>query len=353
MEMQADMPAASSLTITQPPAELLDALRAGKDILCLSHIGPDGDCVGSLLGMAWILRALGKSPTLALQDPVPYEHRVLPGADDILTAAHRDYSTRVRKHAFDLIVVLDSSTPDRMGTVYNEKVHAQAKLVVIDHHITNTGFGAVNWVAPECAATCQMLVYLAAALEVPLQGALAECLLTGLITDTLGFRTNSTTPTVMEAARQLMAGGANLGEITQRTVNRRSLSQLKVWAQALPDFKLEERVIWTTVSRAQLKAAGHHNGEIDLSGFLITVDDADMSVVFTEKLDEKGVTQIDCSFRAKPGFDVSQVALDLGGGGHPPASGAKIAGTLEEVCARVIDALKAAHRAQSAAPHAE
>lgn len=329
------------------PQELIAALHSGERILCVSHLGPDGDAVGSLLGMGHLLQALGKSPVLALQDAVPREHKILPGAETVLTTGHPDFAARVTQQAFDLIVCLDASSADRMGTVYNPKAHASARLVVIDHHVTNTRFGAINWVAPECAATCQMLVYLADALHVAPTGPLAECLLTGMVTDTLGFRTSNTSPAVMGAAMRLMEGGADLSTITGRTVNRRPLSQLKVWGKALPQFQLHDRVIWTLVSRADLKAACHTEGDLDLSSFLVTVDEADMSAVFTEKLDEKGTTQIDCSFRAKPGFDVSQVALELGGGGHPAASGCKIAGKLEEVGPRVVEALQKARTAQA------
>ena len=118
----------------------------------------------------------------------------------------------MRQHAFDLIVCLDASSPDRMGSAYNPDVHESATLVVIDHHITNTLFGDINWVEPGCASTCQMLVYLADALEVPLDGELAECLLTGMVTDTLGFRTSNTTPDVLGAAMRLMQGGADLAD---------------------------------------------------------------------------------------------------------------------------------------------
>ncbi len=193
---------------------LLQALSEGRDILCVSHISPDGDAVGSLLGMGRLLRRLGKQPVLALQDPVPAEHRVLPGAADIITQQSPDFEIAVRQRRFDLIVCVDSSSPDRMGAVYNAPVHDAATLLVIDHHVTNTRFGAINWVAPECAAACQMLVYLADALEVPLEGELAECLLTGIVTDTLCFRTDSTTPDVLSAAMRLMQGSADLSTIT-------------------------------------------------------------------------------------------------------------------------------------------
>src|SRR5690606_21352676 len=112
--------------------------------------------------------------------------------------------------------------------------HAAAPLLVIDHHITNTRFGDINWVAPETAATCQMVAYLADALEVPLDGELAPCLLTGLVTDTLCFRTSNTDAEVLETAMRLMRGGADLVAITQRTVNRRPFSLIKLWSLILP-----------------------------------------------------------------------------------------------------------------------
>lgn len=323
---------------------LLDALKTGADILCVSHVAPDGDAIGSLLGMGWILRGLGKTPVLALQDAVPVEHRVLPGAGDIITAGSAHFETAVRRQRFDLIVCLDASSPDRMGTTHNPPFHEQATLAVIDHHITNTRFGHINWVETGCAATCQMLVYLADALGVPLEGELAECLLTGMVTDTLGFRTSNTTSRVLDAAVCLMQGGADLATITQRTVNRRPFSVIKLWGQVLPDVQLEDGVIWTSVTLADLERTGSDESEISLSSFLVTADEADISAVFTEKLDGNGTPAVECSFRAKPGFDVSQVAFALGGGGHPAASGCTVPGPLQDAIASVVPALKAARR---------
>lgn len=330
------------------PPELLDALKNGGDILCVSHVAPDGDAVGSLLGMAWILRALEMHPVLALEDPIPEEHRSLPGAQDVITSADAEYDSAVREHSFDVIVCLDASSADRMGTAYNPPVHDQATLVVIDHHITNTGFGDVSWVEPGCAATCQMLVYLADTLEVPLDGEVAECLLTGIVTDTLAFRTSNTSADVLGAAMRLMQGGADLATITQRTVNRRPYNVVKIWGQALPNVQLEDGVIWTSVTQEDWKRSGGEAMDIGLSSFLITANEADISAVFTEIYNGGDTPNIECSFRAKPGFDVAQVAFSLGGGGHPAASGCTIPGPLHDAIARVVPALKAARRNGSA-----
>lgn len=328
------------------PPDLITAIRQSHAILCVSHVNPDGDAVGSLLGIGWLLRSLGKRPTLALQDPVPEEHRVLPGAANIVTAQSPDFAAAVRNRPFDLIVCVDASSADRMGTTYNRAVHRTTHLAVIDHHVTNTHFGAINWVEPSCAATSQMLVYLADALAVALDGALAECLLTGIVTDTLGFRTSNTTPEVLEAAMRLMRGGADLATITGRTLNRRPFSLIKLWSLVLPSVRLAEGVIWAAISQADFATAVHDHNDVGLSSYLVTADEADISAVFTEVAHHDGLPSVECSFRAKPGFDVSEVALSLGGGGHPAASGCTLPGTLAEVEARVVPLLIQTRRQQ-------
>ena len=327
--------------------QLRTLLPSCQAILCVSHVNPDGDAVGSLLGMGWLLRSLGKAPTLALQDPVPEQFHSLPGVASILTAQDAAYGALVTGKAFDLVVCLDASSPDRMGTAYHPAVHATAPLLVIDHHVTNTRFGALNWVAPECAATCQMLVALADALHVPLATEIARCLLTGLVTDTLGFRTGNTTADVLEAAMRLIRAGADLADITEQTLNRRPFSAIRLWGLVLPAVQLDEHIIWTTISREQMAVAQHDGSDLQLSSWLITASEADISAVFLEKVDEQGRPAVECSFRAKPGFDVSGLAYALGGGGHPPASGCTLPGALDAVTAQVLPALKQVRSGQA------
>ena len=321
------------------PPDLLDLIHGCESILCVSHVNPDGDAYGSLLGMAWLLRALGKAPVAAMHDELLDEFDFLPGASEIIGPREVDDD-------YDLILCLDASSADRMGAVFQAERHARIPLAVIDHHITNTRFGRINWVEPACAATCQMITYLADALSVPLTGALAECLLTGIITDTLGFRTSNTTPEVLEAAMRLQRGGADLAAIVQRTLNRLPYRTLRLWSLVLPDAQLEEGVLWVTVSQAQLAAVQQKPDDLKLNSILATVAEADMSAVFTEKIGDNGMPTVECSFRAKPGFDVGQLALIFGGGGHAPASGCTLDGALADVVAVVVPALKQARRSQ-------
>jgi len=146
-----------------------------------------------------------------------------------------------------------------------------------------------------------------------------------------------------------MEGGADLAAITQQTLNRRPFNTFKLWGLVLPHTQLDEGVIWTTVSQQEIAAAGYPADDAQLSSALITAVEADISAVFTEKQDDDGQPTVECSFRAKPGFDVSTVALQLGGGGHPAASGCTLPGALSDVASDVVDKLKQARRAQRAA----
>jgi phosphoesterase RecJ-like protein len=339
------MSVAPTETLTAWPqidGTLLSILLGAEKILCVSHVAPDGDAIGSLLGMGWILRALHKHPTLALQDRPGDEFVIVPGYAEIVGAAEV-------KSDYDLIVCLDASSPDRMGAVFRADDHASIPMLVIDHHVTNTNFGAYNWVEPRCAATCQMLVYLADALDIPLTGNLAQALLTGLVTDTLGFRTSNTDAHVMGAAMRLMEGGGDLVRIVDQTLRRTSYSMLKLWGEVLGQTQLEDGIIWLTISQDQRRAAGVGEQESDsLANHLVTVREADISVTFSERRDEAGNPAVECSFRAKQGFDVSAVAFALGGGGHPPAAGCTVLGTLDKVPRQVIAALQEARQAQLA-----
>ena len=322
-----------------PDTIILQTIQQHAKILCVSHIGPDGDAYGSLLGMGWMLHHLGKQPVLAMHDETLEAFHFLPGSDTIIAPAQvtADY---------DLIICLDASSIDRMGAVYRPADHAHIPLLVIDHHFTNTRFGHINWVDSSSAATCQMLVRLADALGIPLVGPIAECLLTGVVTDTLCFRTSNTDAAVMETAMRLMQGGTNIADIVAHTLNRREFAIFKLWGAVLSTVQLEEGIIWTTISLAQKAAAGDLDDDGALSSMLITAVEADISATFAEKIDGSGQLAVECSFRAKPGFDVGSLAFELGGGGHPPAAGCTLVGTLEDVATRVVVALKEAHRNQ-------
>ncbi|GIV69680.1 DHH family phosphoesterase [Caldilinea sp.] len=312
------------------PLELIAAIHSHDKFLCVSHVNADGDAYGSVLGMTHLLRNIGLQATPVMPEPVSPDFAFLPGAEEVLSPEAVDVAE------YDFIICLDMSSPDRMGALQQAAEQAQTPLLVIDHHVTNTRFGVVNWVEPNDAATCQMLTRLADKLFAPIDPDAATCLLTGIVTDTLCFRTSNTTPEVMEAATRLQRKGASLPWIVQKTLNRLPFRILRLWGDVLPGVQLRERVVWAAVTQEQLRAADCEDDDPRLNSVLASVEEADMSAIFTEKRDETGRPIVECSFRAKPGFNVGDLAFRLGGGGHAPASGCTLPGSLAEVVDRVV-----------------
>ena len=315
-----------------------DLLGAARQIVVVTHVGPDGDAIGSLLGMTWALRKLNKDVIPAVDEGVPPELLFLPGVDAV-----RDNVSGVTP---DLVIAVDCGDAGRMGAVGAQATASGAPLINLDHHVTNTRFGDANLVDTATVAASEGIMDWLRRLEVPLDERIATCLLTGIVTDTLCFRTDNVTGRVMGKAQQLMEAGAPYTEITQRTVMRMSFDALRLWAEVLPGMHLEPGgVLWLAIdleTRQRLNYVANRDG--GLVSQLVSADAANIAAVFREKDDGT----IEIGFRAKPGFDVARVALELGGGGHALASGCTIPGPLEAAIERTLPLLTAA--AQEGAP---
>jgi phosphoesterase RecJ-like protein len=206
-------------------------------------------------------------------------------------------------------------------------------VVNIDHHVTNVNFGRVNVVRPDASACAEVVGSIIDLLAVPLNKAMATHLMTGLVGDTRGFATSSVTPGTLRMAARLLEAGADLTFISEQIMGRHSLDTLQAWGVALSGMHVEGNVIWAVSSANERKRAGIREViEAGLSSLLLSVPDANIAAVFTEK--EDGA--IDVSMRARPGFDVAKIALHLGGGGHPQAAGCMISGPLEEAVSHVL-----------------
>lgn len=302
-------------------------LRNARHILILCHESPDGDAIGSLLGMGHISRALGKHATLACTDPAPREYRHLPGVSDIIQRPDGN---------FDLVISLDSSDLPRLGAAYDPARLGHIPILNIDHHVTNLNFGAVNWMEPESASTCQIVLKLADRLGIAVTQELAECLLCGIVMDTRGFTTPNTDLAALQAAERLVAAGADLPDMARRVLLQRSFAMTQLWGKALALARLEDGIVWVSLpAELMAQSDASSNGLTGLVAFLAGVEEAKIAALFRERSDNR----IEVSLRSLPGVDVSQVALAMGGGGHPQASGFTIAGPLDEAEKTVLQAL--------------
>jgi phosphoesterase RecJ-like protein len=254
--------------------------------------------------------------------------RFLPGIEQL--------KSRLKSGRWDVMVSVDSSDEERTGQVgrYGRK-HSRV-VINLDHHATNTFFGDIHLVNPQAVSATEVVYEWLLHMNQPLTQPVAVPLLTGLVTDTLGFRTSNVTPYTLEIAMNLMQAGASLTEITARTLDNKPYSTIQLWRSALASVELNGQVIQATITQADLKAASIADmTDGGLVGLLNTVSEAMIAVVFKELEDGR----VEISLRSKPGYDVAQVAFSVGGGGHKQAAGATIAGPLEAARARVLPLL--------------
>jgi phosphoesterase RecJ-like protein len=307
-----------------------DLVAGARSILVLTHVGPDGDAIGSMLGLAHALEGVGKSVITAVDGGVPGDLVFIPGSASV--------HTTLDGLAVDVVIAVDCGDESRMGEVGQVALRSGAPLINLDHHRTNTMFGAANLVDLATVAAAEGVLDWLDHMGIGLDTISAFCLLTGLVTDTLCFRTDNVSSETLGKAQRLMAHGASLAEIVQRTVGRKSYAGLRLWSLVLPTVRLEERVIWAIITQDMFKRVGYTGwDDAGLVSTLAQTEEAYISAVFKEKPDGG----IEIGFRAVPGFDTANVAVVLGGGGHKLASGATVHEPLETLVPRVVEMLKA------------
>jgi phosphoesterase RecJ-like protein len=240
---------------------------------------------------------------------------------------------KIQGGPFDLTIVVDCSDLARTGPALN----GLAPDLNIDHHITNLNFARLNFVDPDAQATSGILGEHLENWGLPVNEQVAKALLTGLVSDTIGFRTSNVTADTLRLAARLMDHGANLAELYNRAIVRRTFEAAKYWSQGLNKLQRDGRLVWTTLSLADRGVASYNgNDDADLVNVISAIDESDIGVIFVEQRDN----HVKVSWRAQPGWDISSLALNFGGGGHPAASGADIPGSLDEVQTRVLEATR-------------
>lgn len=307
-------------------AAIKDRLRAAQKILITSHVRPDGDAVGSLLGLGLALQSAGKNVQMALADGVPSSFRYLEGSDRVRKKPDRD---------FDTFITVDCADFKRLGKPFQNFGQPD---INIDHHITNERFGAINLIEGQEVATAAILTNYLPAWGYEITRPIAAALLTGIITDTLGFRTSNITPEALRQAATLMETGVDLSELYMRGLVHRSFSSARYWGAGLSRLESSNGIVWTSLSLADRKTSGYDgNDDADLINMISAIKDHKVGLIFVEQHDN----HVKISWRAlEQGVDVSPVAQHFGGGGHAAAAGADISGTLSEIQPLVLKTTK-------------
>lgn len=320
-----------AMTQTTTPLEQTIALLARSNHpLLIAHPRPDGDTIGSTLALRLALLELGKDPIIACVHPLPTNLEYLPGAGAFVADVPEDAD-------IDLVVAVDMSDLKRTGGIYKESWRRRYPLLVIDHHETNEEFGDVNLVVAAAAATAVPLIDVIQALGVAPRDEIATCLLVGLLTDTRGLRTETTTPEVLRIVGQLIEAGGDYLQVMQRTMDAVPYLQMRGWGIALNRLQLEDSLAWTTFPVSHKEALGiEDHDDLDLGNLLSRVAEAKVIAAFVEMRDHT----VKVSMRARPGYNVATVAYELGGGGHRQAAGCTLDGPLDHVVEQVLARLR-------------
>ncbi len=310
--------------------EANEAVNTAASILIVTHVSPDGDAIGSMLGLANALRERGKQVTTAVDGGVPFVFNFLQNANTVVS--------KLESGEWDLMISVDASDEARTGLAGAYGRAHSKKVINLDHHETNTYFGDIFLVLSHAVSATEIIYYWLCEMPHPLSREVAIALMTGLVTDTIGFRTSNVQPSTLYVAQRLMEAGAPLHEIIQRVLESRPFGSVLLWKHGLQTVELSDKVVSAVITQESVKAAGVRDmTDAGLVGILNSVTDALIAVVFKETPEGR----VELSIRAKTGLDISTVAVALGGGGHKVAAGATIDGPIEAAKARVLPLLQA------------
>lgn len=302
--------------------EIKNRLAAAEKIIVASHVRPDGDAIGSLLGLGLALRDAGKTVQMILVDGVPASFKYLEGSELIKKEPNGEHDT---------FITVDCADFKRTGKIFGNFGQPD---INIDHHKTNELFGKLNLIEAEEVATSAILTNHLPGWGLTITKPIAAALLTGIITDTLGFRTSNTTPESLRQAATLMESGVNMPEIYMRSLVRKTYPAARYWGAGLSSLESEYGIVYGTLTLADRKSAGYGgNDDADLINMISAIDGNKVGMIFVEQSDH----HVKISWRAlENGIDVSQVAQYFKGGGHAAAAGADIEGSLNEAKSKVI-----------------
>ena len=307
-------------------ADIKDRLATARNVLITSHVRPDGDAIGSLIGLGLALQDAGKNVQMVLVDGVPSNFRYLQGSDQVRKKPDGN---------FDTFITVDCADFKRLGRVFE---NYRSPDINIDHHITNERFGEFNLIEEQEVATAAILTSHLPAWGYEITQPIAAALLTGIITDTLGFRTTNMTADALRQAAALMDAGVEMSELYMRGLVRRSLSAARYWGAGLSNLESSDGIVWSRLSLEDRKSSSYSgNDDADLINMISAIEGHKVGMIFVEQHDR----HVKISWRAlEKDVDVSAVATHFGGGGHAAAAGADVSGSLDEIQTVVLKTTK-------------
>ena len=309
---------------------ILEEIKKAETILVLAHENPDGDAIGSCLAMKSALKQLGKNADVIIRE-FPRVFDFLPGREDVKT------DSDIKE--YDLVISLDCADFKRL--VGNEYFEKAKQTIVIDHHGSNKMYGDINFVNPVAPACCQILIGMFQYFGLDIDKELGTCILTGIITDTGGFRHSGITPETFEFTAELLQKGINVSNIYKRVLQTKTKANFELMKRVMDrmEFFEDGKVSFTYITNKDLDDVnalpGDHEGLVEIGR---EVEGVEVSIFVRQREDNENAFKI--SMRSNDYVNVSDVCLMFGGGGHEKAAGASILGDLDSVKQKVLNEVK-------------
>lgn len=306
-------------------AQILGLVQESERVLMVSHKDADGDTLGSALAMADVIREMGKTVTVRCPPPVPEVYSFLPGYEIV---------NQEEGSPPDLVLVMDASNLDRLSDTLSDL--AGQPVVNIDHHVSNTRFGAVNLVVPEASSTAEVTYNLLLEWGVEISAVAATNLYCGVLTDTGGFLHENTSYEALSIAAELVRLGADPGDVAMRVYKNKKLSSIKLSALVMGTigFDCDDRLVHAYLSQALLEKSGARLEEADgIIDMLNSVDGLELALFFKE-IEPNKLTKV--SIRSRGEANANLLASKFGGGGHERAAGVEVDMPLAEAMESIL-----------------
>jgi|CXWL01.1.fsa_nt_gi phosphoesterase RecJ-like protein len=315
------------------PTDAIDSLRQAKSPVVISHVVPDADALGSMLGMSLALSAANRHPKASLP-PASISQRLAFMLDwaKVPAATKEDFASA------DAFVVLDTARKDRCNVgpdLRQTDWSAGRSIINIDHHDSNTRFGIVNWIEPQAASTCEMVYYLFRQASYAISPTLASLLYAGILTDTLGFSLPTTRASSLRAAADLAELGADVGDLGERLGRSQRKSEFDLLRVVYDNTRLvgDGSIAYSSASYDEIHDAGCTAADIDEQiNVPRSLDGVRLAMLFSEGRKDK--TRI--NFRGSGNVTVLELAAGFGGGGHSQAAGAILDCGLQQAIDKVV-----------------
>ena len=312
--------------------KLRDYLIKYPKIVVASHILPDGDAMGSILGFGRALKLAGFNVVFYLTDKPVRIFSFFPEYTEI-TSNHNIFKEDI------LLIALDTADPERLGEEAKDFIIKNPERVInIDHHISNTLFGIINIVVPDASATCEMLPEIHEKLTLPWDDWIAAAYYAGLTLDTGSFQYSNTTSRSFQIASFLCQKGFNLAYLNEKIYMEKPKDSVLLFKEALNSltFELDGKIAWVKFTREQVERYSEGEEVISsIASYLRGIAGVEVSILFRETKDGS----IKVGLRSK-GIDVNEIAAVFGGGGHKKASGCSLKMSLDEAVEVVLKEVK-------------